>query len=126
MAALEERGILLEHLAAIMEQPEADPFDLLCHLAFAAPVRTRRERADRLRKEQRDFFARFAPDARAILDAMLDQYATYGPGELELPGILHLPAIARQGNVREIAALFGGAEQLRDAVVELQTRLYAA
>ncbi|MGH2517154.1 MAG: EcoAI/FtnUII family type I restriction enzme subunit R [Ktedonobacterales bacterium] len=126
VAALEERGILLEHLAAIMEQPEADPFDLLCHLAFAAPVRTRRERADRLRKEQRDFFARFAPDARAILDAMLDQYATYGPGELELPGILHLPAIARQGNVREIAALFGGAEQLRDAVVELQTRLYAA
>ena len=31
-------------------QPDADPFDLLCHVAFNAPLRTRRERAERLRK----------------------------------------------------------------------------
>jgi type I restriction enzyme R subunit len=124
--ALEERGIFVEHLAAVMNQPDADPFDLLCHLAFAAPVHSRRERADSLRREQQAFFARYGPDARAILDALLDQYATYGPSELVLPDALRLPAIARHGNVLEIAALFGGAEQLREAVTELQTLLDAA
>jgi type I restriction enzyme, R subunit len=124
--ALEERGIALEHLAAVMGQPEADPFDLLCHLAFGAPVHTRRERADRLRREQRAFFARYAPDARAILDSILDQYATYGPTELVLPDVLHLPGIARQGNVSEIVSLFGGPQELREAVTQLQTLLYAA
>lgn len=123
---LEERGITLEHLAEVMGQPEADPFDLLCSLAFRTPVLTRQERANRLRRDKRDFFARYAPEARAILESLLDQYATYGPDELTLPGALHLPAIAEQGTVVEIAALFGGAERLRQVVGELQTLLYAA
>jgi len=126
IAALEERGIELEHLAAVVGSPEADPFDLLCHLAFSAPLHTRRERADRLRREQRIFFARYAPEARAILEAILDQYATYGPTELVLPDVLHLPAIARRGTVPELAAAFGGPQLLLKAVNELQTLLYAA
>ncbi len=52
VAALEERGITLEHLAAVMEQPEADPFDLLCHLAFSAPLSTRSQRAERVRRKR--------------------------------------------------------------------------
>lgn len=42
---LEERGINLDELAAAADQPDADAFDLLCHIAFNAPLRTRRERA---------------------------------------------------------------------------------
>ena len=126
VSALEERGVTLDHLAVVMGEPDADPFDLLCHLAFHAPIQSRRQRADRLRREQRAFFARFAPDARAILDAILDQYATYGPSEIVLPGVLQLPPVAQHRNVLEIAGLFGGAEQLRAAVNELQELLYAA
>ena len=33
---LEERGIDFTELAEVAGQPEADPFDLLCHLAFNA------------------------------------------------------------------------------------------
>ena len=41
-------------------QPDADPFDLLCHLAFNAPLRTRRERAQQLNaSERKDFFERY-------------------------------------------------------------------
>ena len=126
VAALEERGITLEHLAAVMEQPDADPFDLLCHLAFAAPLRKRSERAEQVRKEKRDFFARYAPEARDILEELLDQYAAFGPSQFVLPDMLRLPVIERHGNVGEIAALFGGADQLREAVTELQELLYAA
>lgn len=53
---LGESGIDLAHVATIIDQPEADPFDLLCHLAFSAPLHTRRERADRLHRERQDFF----------------------------------------------------------------------
>ena len=42
IAKLEERGIDFDQLRATSNQPEADPFDLLCHLAFNAPLRTRR------------------------------------------------------------------------------------
>jgi type I restriction enzyme M protein len=44
---LTERGISFEELAASSDQPDADPFDLLCHLAWNAPLLTRRQRAER-------------------------------------------------------------------------------
>ena len=54
--ALEDRGISFERLAEVANQPDADPFDLLCHVAFNAPLRTRRERAEMLKREKTDFF----------------------------------------------------------------------
>src|SRR6266513_1891929 len=42
---LAQRGISFDELAETAKQPDADPFDLLCHVAFNAPLRTRRERA---------------------------------------------------------------------------------
>jgi type I restriction enzyme R subunit len=45
ISRLAERGIDFGKLAEAVGRPEADPFDLLCHLAFNAPLRTRRERA---------------------------------------------------------------------------------
>ena len=36
----------------------ADPFDLLCPIAFDVPLRRRRERAAYLLREQHEFFAR--------------------------------------------------------------------
>ena len=126
VAALAERGIALDQLAAVMGQPDADPFDLLCALAFRAPVLTRRERANRLRREKRAFLDRYAPEARAILESLLDLYAEHGPNQLALPDALELPAIARSGTVPEIIALFGDAGRLREAVSELQHLLYAA
>src|SRR5690606_41984120 len=40
-------------------QPEADPFDLICHLAHNAPLRTRRERAQAMRSEKKNFFDQY-------------------------------------------------------------------
>ncbi len=64
---LKERGIDFTELSEVAGQPEADPFDLLCHLAFNAPLRTRRERAQRLRETRKDFFDRYGPEARQVL-----------------------------------------------------------
>ncbi len=123
---LAERGIDFDELAAATQQPDADPFDLLCHVAFNAPLRTRRERADRLRREKKDFFDRHGPEARAILNDLLEKYAEHGTAQFVLPDALKVPPISDHGNVMEIAGMFGGPEKLKDAVSQLQALLYAA
>jgi type I restriction enzyme R subunit len=123
---LQERGIDFQTLAAQAGQPDADPFDLLCHLAYNAPVLTRRQRADRMRKQQASFFNYFAPEAREILTDLLEKYAADGELQFTLPDVLKVPPISTHGNVGEIVGLFGGADQLRNAVNQLQSLLYAA
>src|SRR5436309_674920 len=123
---LAQRGISFDELAETAKQPNADPFDLLCHLAFNAPLRTRRERAQRMRAERKDLFDHYGAEARAILGDILAQAAGYGTDPFVLPAVLQIPPISERGNVIEIAKMFGGGEQLRDAVNQLQTLLYAA
>ena len=123
---LEERGIDFDVLAAQAGHPEADPFDLLCHLAFSAPLLTRKQRAEKLRKDKKGFFDQFGPEARAILNEILDKYADHGTGQFVIPDALEVPPISNHGNVIEIAKKFGGAEKLMEAVGKLQEYLYAA
>lgn len=123
---LEERGIDFDHLAETANQPDADPLDLLCHLAFNAPLRTRRERAQRLRAERPDFFDQYGPEARQILNELLDKYTEHGTAQFVVPDALEVPPINEHGNVIEIAAKFGDVARLRDAVNQLQSLLYAA
>ncbi|HNX51098.1 MAG TPA: DEAD/DEAH box helicase family protein [Thermoanaerobaculaceae bacterium] len=123
---LEERGVSFTDLAEAANQPEADPFDLLCHLAFNAPLRTRRERAQQLRESRQDFFARYGPEAREILEHLLDKYADYGDAQFLLPDVLRVPPLSEHGQVSEIVRLFGGPDNLREAVSQLQALLYAA
>ncbi|OGQ55379.1 MAG: DEAD/DEAH box helicase [Deltaproteobacteria bacterium RIFCSPLOWO2_02_56_12] len=123
---LQERGIDFDELRTASGQPGADPFDLLCHVAFGAPVRSRRERADKLRKEEKAFFVKYSPQARAVLNDLLEKYAEHGTAQFAIPDVLKVPPISAHGNVIEIAQFFGGPEKLKESVNELQTLLYAA
>jgi type I restriction enzyme R subunit len=123
--ALAEHGITLEQLGENAGQPDADPFDLLCYVAFNAPLRTRRERAERLRKGRVDFWEYFKPEAQQILNEILDKYIEYGTAQFKVPDILKVQPISQHGNVVEIAAMFGGVDQLRGAIEQMQTLLYA-
>lgn len=124
LLTLEAQGITFEALADVAKQPEADPFDLLCHVAFHTPLRTRRERAARVRSHEQAFFAQYEEKSRAILNALLDKYSEHGPDQLAIPTALQVPPISQYGNVMEIATLFGGAAPLKQAVDRLQTLIY--
>jgi type I restriction enzyme, R subunit len=126
ITALEERGISFEQLAEAANQPGADPFDLLCHVAYSAPIRTRRERADSAREDGKAFFERFTNGGREVLNELLEKYVEFGTAQFQIPDILKVPPISEHGNVMEIAAFFGGGEKLREALGELQQLLYAA
>jgi len=124
--ALEDRGISFEKLAEVANQPDADPFDLLCHVAFNAPLRTRRERAEMLKREKTDFFQQYGPDAREVLTQMLEKYVEYGTAQFQIPEVLYVTPFSDRRSVSEIVALFGGADQMRTAVNDMQTLLYAS
>ena len=121
---LGDRGIDFQTVAAQAGKPDADPFDLLCHLAFNAPVLTRRQRAERVKKQQVAFFSFYAPEAREILNDLLEKYAADAEVQFTLPDVLKVPPISHHGNVAEIAHRFGGVDQLREAVNSLQSLLY--
>jgi type I restriction enzyme R subunit len=123
---LADRGIDYATVVAQAGRPDANPFDLLCHLAYNAPLLTRRQRANRVKKQEAAFFNYYTPEAREILTALLEKYADDGELQFALPEVLKIPPLSRHGNVTEIINKFGGAENLRDAVNKFQTLLYTA
>jgi type I restriction enzyme R subunit len=118
---LEEEGLRLEPLADEVN-PDLDPFDLICHVAYGRPPLTRRERADHVRK--RDVFAKYGPQARAVLDALLQKYQDEGVVDLGDPRILQVPPIDRIGTPVELIRQFGSRAGFERAVHELQDALY--
>ncbi len=124
--ALASRGIVLEQLAETIGQPDADPLDLLVHVAWNAPLRTRRERAEGVLQGNKVLFEKFTPAARQILKDLLDKYAEHGPSQLHDLHVLEVDPLSRHGSPVEIAGMFGGADGLRKAVSELEQAIYAA
>ncbi len=122
---LRSRGIDPDHLAHVTHQEEADALDLLLHVAYNAPLVTRRERAEKLRQKKANFFNTFTPAAREILDILLEKYADYGIGEFDqLPRVLQVSPFDQYGSTYEIYQLFGGAEKMLQAADEMQRFLY--
>lgn len=123
---LTEEGVDLQTLATSMGQPDADPLDLLLHVAFGQPVLSRRDRADRVRREQEAFFARHSPAARVILDTVLQKYVTGEAQDVNDPELLKVLPLSSQGTFVELAQRFGGGAKVRSALRELQELLYSA
>lgn len=88
---------------------------------------TYKQRAERLRRGKSDFFNQYGEEARAILDILLDKYAEKGVEEFNVRTTFKANReFDNYGNVIEIAERFGGVQELRDAVNQLQSLLYSA
>jgi type I restriction enzyme R subunit len=124
--ALAERGIDAGELAERTGLTEADPLDMLVHLAWNQPLATRTDRARRVRKERSDFFEQYSPAARDVLKALLDKYADHGIGQLDDLSVLGVQPLAALGTPTEIASRFGSSAKLRAAVTRLGELLYAS
>jgi type I restriction enzyme R subunit len=118
---LENEGLSLEPLADEVGK-DLDPFDLICHVAFDQPALTRRERADNVRK--RDVFTKYGPQARAVLEALLQKYQDQGVIDLGDPRILQIPPLDTMGTPVQLIKQFGTRSDFMVAVSELQSALY--
>jgi type I restriction enzyme R subunit len=123
--SLRQYGIDPQHLASVTHHEEADALDLLLHVAYNAPLVSRRERAAQAAQKKANFLNTFTPAARAVLNGLLEKYADYGIQQLDdLPNLLQVQPFAQYGSPSDIYALFGGAGRLVQAVDELQKSLY--
>lgn len=124
---LAERGIFLDEIAEQTGLTELDPLDLLAHLAWNAPATSRRDRARRLRTDGAAFLEEFQPEAREVLDLLIEKYAEFGISQLEDPlEVLKIQPLSDLGTPVEIAGRFGGPAELREAVDQLGSLFYAA
>jgi len=120
---LAEEGLLLEPLQEEVGK-DLDPFDLVCHVAFDQPPLPRSARAERVR--QRDVFTRYGPQARAVLEALLNKYQDGAVvSDLDNVRVLEIPPFSAMGTPLQLIQPFGGKAGFEQAVHELQDALYA-
>ncbi|RXT54866.1 restriction endonuclease [Bosea sp. Tri-44] len=118
---LEAEGLALDSVADELGKI-LDPFDLICHIAFDQKPLTRRERAENVRK--RDVFTKYGPQARAVLDALLDKYRDEGVLNLDDANVLKVTPFTAMGSVVQLIKAFGGREGFEKAVHEMQDAIY--
>ncbi|TAE34710.1 MAG: DEAD/DEAH box helicase [Cytophagales bacterium] len=118
---LTEQGVLLDSFLGAVDR-DADLFDLICHVAFDQKPLTRRERANDVKK--RNYFVRFGPTARIVLEALLEKYADEGVIPLEDVKVLQVQPFDRMGSPMEIIRTFGGKAGYLRAVQELEGEIY--
>jgi len=118
---LEAEGLALDAIADELDK-NLDPFDLICHVAFDKKPLTRRERAENVKK--RDVFTKYGPQARAVLDALLEKYRDEGVFNLDDANVLKVTPFTAMGSVVQLIKAFGGKEGFEKAVHEMQDALY--
>jgi type I restriction enzyme R subunit len=118
-----EQGIIFENLKEAINK-EMDIFDMICHTAFDQPPLSRTERANNVKK--RDYFTQYGPQARRVLEALLDKYADEGIENIESVKVLQLPPLNQFGSPVEIINLFGGKKRYLKAVSRLEQEIYRA
>lgn len=118
---LEAEGLALEAIGQELGK-NLDPFDLICHVAFDKKPLTRRERAENVKK--RDVFTKYGPQARAVLDALLEKYRDEGVLNLDDTNVLKIHPFSSMGMPMQLLKAFGGKEGFEKAVHELQDAIY--
>lgn len=118
---LAEHGVILEALEQEVGR-EYDPFDLICHVVFDTPVRTRTQRVQHVRDS--DYFSAYGATAREVLDGLLTKYANEGPKGIEDAHVLRMRPLSDVGTPVEIIRAFGGRGQYEAAVRNLEARIY--
>ena len=118
---MEAQGIILENLKEEVKK-DLDLFDLICHVAWDMPALTRRERAENVKK--RNYFTKYGEQARKVINALLDKYASEGIENIEDMAVLKIDPFTKMGTPAEIVNIFGGKDGYLKMIRELENLLY--
>ena len=135
MEELQHHGVLLDVLTEelALEKGEgsallqADPFDVLLHVAYDQPILSRSERARRAKQKlQSDaLYAKYSETARKVLEALIDKYADEGIAAIENNDILKVQPFAQMGSNVELIKSFGGSKlHYQQAMAHLGQAIY--
>ena len=124
---LEKHSISITHIRQLMENYDADVFDILYHLAYGSKMKTRRQRVDEVKKKS--FLEKYPDKARQVLSIIMEHYAEEGYREInpEDPSILKLKEFEEFGGDYVIKnEIFQGTDNYKQAMQELLKKLYEA
>ena len=124
-----EQGVFLDKMQEDVGL-DLDPFDLICHVAFDRKALTRSERANKVRSKP-GYFDKYGEAARKVIDALVEKFADDGYATLDkvlddgqLVNFLSAPPFNEMGRPLEVVSAFGGKENFREAMRELQEVIY--
>ncbi len=123
IAKLANSGITKQQLEDITQIKDVDYFDLLCHIAYGMKPLTRRQRAENVKKARK--LQTYSQKAQEIIQMIIDKYVKFGINELN-PNILQVHPISEKGNITEIVSEFGGINEFKKVLEEIQHLLYVA
>lgn len=130
VALLQELGELgfdreqLESLRHMVATPDCDIFDVLAYVSFNSELKTRKERATKVRSG--NFFEVYHDfKARDFLEFVLKHYETYGVEELQRDKLGDLVSM-KLGTPKDAKQAFGDLPKLVNAYLQLQETIYKA
>lgn len=124
LSDLKNASVYVDILADVLGQSETDQYDLLAHLTFGTPLRTRSERAAAFLNRESKFLQAQPKAAREVLLALLEKYRATSVEEISDPRVFRLPPFLEMGQAPGIARRFGSLPKLQNNLTELQKRLY--
>jgi len=86
-----------------------------------------KQRVEKVRSSNQDFFKQYSKEERAILEIFLSKYSETGFSVFHhiTDSIIKYPEFADYGDVTKILTLFGGQEKLEKTLNQLQNLLYS-
>lgn len=101
-----------------------DIFDIIVNIAFNEPMLYRTERARRIK--EKNFLEKFQGDAKRVLEVLMQTYAEQGILAFEENEALKAHELRNLGTPVFIKSLFGGKEQFKKVIRDIEEILYAA
>ena len=119
---LTKHNVSIDELYKATGKNDIDEFDLILHIVYDQKPLTRKERINNVKK--RDYFAKYSPVCREVLDALMEQYKNEGIREIQNLQVLRNKNFAKWGTAPKIVKMFGGKEKYFQAVDELTSLIY--
>ena len=111
-------------LAAILDVPDADPFDILSHIAFGTPILSRDSRAEAFMIKSNEFIKSFGESGRDIILNLLEKYRLDGIENIKDPKVFDIYPFDKMGHILGVAKKVGGLENLKKIIEQIQVGLY--
>ena len=124
MKELVENSVKPKILATIVGAMDADPYDLLAHIAFGAPLITRDNRSEWFVNNKEMFIKSFGESGKQIILDLLEKYRMDGIDNVVDPKVFDLSPFNKMGHVIGVADKVGGIENLKKIIVQIESGLY--
>ncbi len=119
---LEEDGVFIDHVKDTIPKENVDDYDVLTYIGYNKQPLTKDERIDRILIS--GYLDKFSKENQDIIRLLLEAYRKHNIDELTNMRILNMPEFKCKGTPPTIVNGFGGIQQYKDLLIEIETEIY--